>query len=694
MPPSNRHSNKSFCAYFICYLTFVLFHLPKAMAAANDRISRDSLTQSLAYDATTNEGEIFTKQNIVSALRSQRDLAINVSINRIQWPAISLSSSFFGNNYTDSKLQGLSSVMGSGYRRLVLDLYWRSDLGNWQLCPEIIPDTTSTQRMLLNPNLLGGLNSPNRTVTRPLPTISTTSSNATQSTTSYRPLIAKDLNFREAVFSREDVVISSYTCTPWITFRHFMQALDGYLGSIEPIRNPENTDVYILILNLNNLNVTTNNNIQSVNTNSTWLDSMSANQSLSLQQTIQSSVGQSLASTSKIYKPPNLTQDRANLTVSFNTTGMPYFTTEDNPNTQTLTTQTGWPPWSYLIENRFQLLVGFGNNNLPTNTNYNTTDDAQLIFNEVDLGGGSMNVVNVTSMEATGWTNCSVPGSNNYMIPSGNETTDLVGGIPPGGNAVSWSWAYMVDQGNPFSYQSANNASACGYSPYFTASSYAANSYPVALNASSSIGNPILSTIWSWDVGQPPYLMGSLRNGSNLLCASVQVSNGRWKAADCAALYKVACRSVQDPDWALTSDYYSYDRAASSCPDKFKFEAPRTAQQNHMLFMIVQNATRSVATATIQSTADQFVWIDLNNAGGQDCWVVGKNSTCWWTNGSNGEFTGLIQTSAVAGVIILIFVSLFIWVKCTRMYRQRKAGIRKGIVSRLIQEREYVTVPA
>ncbi|KAG2180793.1 hypothetical protein INT44_003800 [Umbelopsis vinacea] len=665
------------------------------MAAVHDGIPRDSLTQSLAYDVTVNEGEIFTKQNIISALRSQRDLAINTSINRIQWPAINLSSSFFGNNYTDSKLQGLSSVMGSGYRRLVLDLYWRSDLGNWQLCPEIIPDTTSTQRMLLNPDLLGGLNSPNRTVTRSMPTVSSTFSNATQSTTSYRPLIAKDVTSSEAVFSREDVVISSYTCTPWITFRHFMQALDVFLGSVEPIRNPGNTEIFSLILNLNNLNVTTNNNIPSVNTNSTWLSSMSYNQSLSLQQTIQSSVGQSLASTSKVYSPPNLTRDRANLTVSFNTTGLPYFTTEGNPDTQTLTTQTGWPPWAYLIEHRYQLLVGFGSNNLPSNTNYNVTDDAQLIFNEVDLGGGSMSVINVTSMEATGWTNCSVPGSNNYMVASGTETTGLVGGVPPGGNAVSWSWAYMVDRGNPFSYESANNASFCGYSPYFTASSYAANTYPIASNVSSTLNNPMLSTIWSWDVGQPPYLVGSLRNGSNLLCASLQAYNGRWKAADCAALYKVACRSVQDPNvWTLTSDYYSYDRAASSCPDKFKFEAPRTAQQNQMLFLVVQNATRTVSKVTIKSTADQYIWIDLNNAGGQDCWVVGKNSTCWWANGSNGELTGLIQTSAVAGVIILIFVSLFIWVKCSRMYRQRKAGIRKGIVSRLIQEREYVTVPA
>lgn len=458
MPPSNQHSNKRYHFHFLCFITLVLFNLPLAIATVDDGIPRGSLTQSLAYDATMDEGEIFTKQNIVSALRSQRDLAINVSINRIQWPAINLSSSFFGNNYTDSRLEGLSSVMSAGYRRLVLDLYWRSDLGNWQLCPEIIPDTTSMQRMQLNPDLLGGLNSTNRTVTQSMPTNSTTPSNATRSATSSRPLVPKDFTFSEAVFLRDDVVISSYTCTPWITFRHFMQNMDAFLGSIEPIRNPENTDVYSLILNLHNLNVTANNNIQSVNTNSTWLDTMSSNQSLSLQQTIQSSMGQSLASTSKLYTPPNLEQDRANLTVSFNTTGMPYFTAEVNQDTQKLTTQNGWPPWSYLVEHRFQLLVGFGNNNLPDNTNYNITDDAQLIFNEVDLGGGLMNVVNITSMQATGWTNCSVPGSNNYMVPSGNETTDLIGDIPPGGNAMSWSWAYMVDQGNSFSYESANNA--------------------------------------------------------------------------------------------------------------------------------------------------------------------------------------------------------------------------------------------
>jgi hypothetical protein len=460
MPSSNRYSTKGYYAYFLCFIILYIHSKPKIMAAADDSIYRDGLTQSLAFDAVaTDQGEVFAKQNIVSALRSQRDLSMNISINRIQWPAINLSSAFFGNNYTDTKLQDINTVLNVGYRRLVLDLYWRSDLGNWQLCPEIIPDATSTQRMLLNSNHLTGLSPPNRTVTHPMPTISTTASNATQSITSSKPLISKNITFSEAVLSEADVVISSYTCTPWITFRHFMQTIDLHLGSLDPLRNPENTDLFFLILNLHNLNVASNSNIQSVNTNSTWLTSMSTNQSLSLWQTIQSSVGKSLASTSKIYTPPNLTKDRENLTQSFNTTGMPYFIAETQPGTQTLTTESGWPPWYYLIQKEFQLLIGFGYNDLPSNTNYNVTDDAQLIFNELDLGGGSMmSVVNLTSMETTGWTNCSVAGSNNYMVPSGNETTELIGGVPTGGNHVSWSWAYMVDLDNPFNYYSGLNA--------------------------------------------------------------------------------------------------------------------------------------------------------------------------------------------------------------------------------------------
>jgi hypothetical protein len=83
----------------------------------------------------------------------------------------------------------------------------------------------------------------------------------------------------------------------------------------------------------------------------------------------------------------------------------------------------------------------------------------------------------------------------------------------------------------------------------------------------------------------------------------------------------------------LTNGYYSYDRAAAACPQQYDFDAPRTAQQNRMLFLTIKGAAQHTAsTANIQNQADNQIWIDLNNGGGQDCWVVGKNTTCWWTN--------------------------------------------------------------
>jgi len=630
---------------------------------------------------------------------------MNISINRIQWPAINLASGFFGNNYTDVKVLNIASVLQAGYRRLVLDLYWQSDRGNWQLCPTNIPDAAFSQRLALTPELGKAISSQNRTVTHSS-SLSTTPSSPPPTASPERKvktlapsklLATKDEMFSNGVQLQADVTVSSYTCTPWITFRHFMQSIDVYLNSVDPLTNSEHTDLVFLILNLHSLNSTSTQTPPSVNTNSTWIGNMSNNQSLSLWETIDSTVGKSLLRTSKVYTPQNLTSDRANLTASFNTTGMPYYIAQTNADTHTLTTNTGWPPWLYLIQKQIQLLVGFGDNFLPSNTNYNVADDGNFIFDQSALNGGSlMSTINVTSMASTGWTNCSVPGGNNFMVPSGNETTELVGGVVTGGNQVSWSWAYMTDQGSPFDYYSGNNASSCGYSPYFTGSTYQSTDYPVLPNASSSLTNPIVSTIWSWDIGQPPYPSSNSGNGSGLLCAAMQTVNGRWKASDCAQLYRVACRSLQDPDtWTLTNGYYSYDRAEAACPSQYQFDAPRTAQQNRMLFLTIRKATQSTATSSkVQSIADQQVWIDLNNAGGQDCWVVGKNSTCWWANGYSQEFTGLIHTSVVGGVIILIFVSLFIWVKCSRMWRQRKAGIRKGIVRKLIQEREYVTVPA
>lgn len=437
---------------------------PSVIAQIDEWSYRDRISRPTVYAASSPyQGADFTDQSISSALRSQRDLAMNTSINRIESPAINLATSFFGNNYTDAKVQDIGSVLNMGYRRLVLDLYWDSTRGNWQLCPEAIPSADLQQHVAERPDIVLPIASDNDSATaQPLSSYKKQSANQSSissiAQSSLLPPISKGFVANRFLSLQSDVILGAQTCSPWITFRHFMSYIDLYLNSVDPLRNRANTDIFFLILNLNNVKVNSSTGSQPLNTDPQWTDNLSANQSLSLRQTISSSIGQSLLKTPRVYTPHNLTIDRSNLSASFNTTGLPYFTTKKNTTSNTLTTEDGWPPWYYLIEKQVQLLVGFGDNFLPSDINYDVQDDASYIFDQQTLSGGSMmNVLNVSSMAATGWTNCSTPGNNIYMVPSGNETTEL-DEVPAGGRTMSWSWAYMTDQGSSFNYYSGYNA--------------------------------------------------------------------------------------------------------------------------------------------------------------------------------------------------------------------------------------------
>jgi hypothetical protein len=447
-------------------IALYLFFNSSVIAQIDEWSYRERISRPQVYAGLSPyQGVDFTDQSISSALRSQRDLAMNTSINRIEYPAINLASSFFGNNFTDAKVQDIGSVLNMGYRRLVLDVYWDGSRGNWQLCPDTIPNADLTQHVARIPDMTQPVASTNNsTIVQPLPSLRKRASSQPSispmpvSQASLLPSIKKEVFANRFERLQSDVTLGSYTCTTWITFRHFMNYVNLYLNGVDPLRNRANTDIFFLILNLNNLNVNSSSGSQSINTDPQWTNNLSANQSLSLRQTIDSSIDQSLLKTPRVYTPQNLTADRSNLSASFNTTGLPYFTTEMNTTSHTLTTDNGWPPWFYLIEKQVQLLVGFGDNLLPSDSNYNVQDDANYIFDQQALSGGSlMNAINISSMAATGWTNCSSPGNNIYMVPSGNETTEL-DEVPAGGRAISWSWAYMTDQGSPFNYYSGYNA--------------------------------------------------------------------------------------------------------------------------------------------------------------------------------------------------------------------------------------------
>ncbi|KAF7726338.1 hypothetical protein EC973_008918 [Apophysomyces ossiformis] len=169
-------------------------------------IAQTSIQEQLIPGAylgdTPYKGLPFDSPSIISALRIQRDLALNVPINEWLWPAINLSTAYFGNDYSQERIQDIEQVLIMGYRRLVLDIYWDATNNVWQFCP--VP--LSKALLLRNPS--------------PSP------------------------------HKRDDIRIGAYTCSTSYRFRDFLIDLNRYLTSTELAANSEIANLVFLILNL------------------------------------------------------------------------------------------------------------------------------------------------------------------------------------------------------------------------------------------------------------------------------------------------------------------------------------------------------------------------------------------------------------------------------------------------------------
>lgn len=370
--------------------------------------------------STPYKGVPFGSENVTIPLRTQRDIALNVTIDRHLWPALNMGRSFFRSDYSAQRLSEVELVMRMGYRRLVLDIFWDASRRNWQLCPENVPATSLQQA------------------------------------------------------STQNLDIGSVKCAPWYTFRHFMDSVNHYLTSTDLATSPADTDLLFLVLNLYQLNGTSNDNSTNISISNHNITSTATNNNetaSSLRDTILSAIVNAENNAPRIYAPRNLTT-------------------------------TAWPSWFYLIRQRVQLLVGVGDNNLPSDTNYNLTNDADILFNETQLGAWLVNA-----------TNACVDHNNTAV--------------------TALSWAYAQQDNDTFDYNTVLSAVQCGYSPYF-----------VAYSESNDLADRILATLWSWDVHEPRVNL----NNEVPRCAMVQQWNGRWRAGDCTQLLRAACRHKDNPD--------------------------------------------------------------------------------------------------------------------------------------------------
>ncbi|KAL7327253.1 hypothetical protein PS15p_209471 [Mucor circinelloides] len=514
----------------------------------------------------------FNSPNITTAMRIQRDIAMNVTIDQLVWPALELSTAFFGKDYSTHRLSQVDNVLIMGYKRLVVDLYWDPVDLDWQLCPFSIKH------------------------------------NATATTST----------------ATDDVSLpNGYICASKFKFSNLLETVNDYLVSTEVSRSPFKTDLVFLVLNLHDLS-------SNVTETATKSDS-------NLGQIIRKSITPSTALLPRIYTPSNLTLDRVNISATFYAHGRePYF-----PIIKQTAAQVSWPQWLYLIQERVQLMVGYGTIANSENSTFRLTMyDNNTIFSS-DSVGGLMNATETTCV---------------------NDD----------------SWAFVDDDQTPFTYESALHLTECGYSPYFTQSNYSDPFTIYSAVDSGHLADNVLSTIWSWDVNEPA-------NNEELRCAAIKKSNGRWEATDCANQYRAACRRADNPSaWLLTENTLNYDRSLSACPENYIFDVPRVSRQNTILrkLMAAENIT------------EEKVWINLNLAYNLNaCWVIGRYGACWWSSDSDEEYLGLIRTSIVGGVIVLILVGFFAWVKCARLWRNRNSKSRKAMVKAMLARREYVTVP-
>ncbi|KAG0339150.1 hypothetical protein BG000_002737 [Podila horticola] len=472
-----------------------------------------------------------------------------------------------------------------------------------------------------------------------------------------------------------------------------------------------------------------------------------------------------------IYSPHQLETDRQDLMATWwkpVPVGIDYYNTTVDPVTGRTQTATGWPTSDYLTDViNCRIIVGFGINNLKSNTTYNITDDFTTIHPPGVLSPSMTNSSLIKITSSLNSEQCNFPMPGMMMLPTGHEENrtsvqdqnkNVTESIT---TEVSWSFASMSDANSaPWTYSTGQLAQAA-------------------------------MSIWSWDLDQPPINQTRSRD---LRCGAMQ-SNGRWTAQDCNTKLPVACRKI-----GTSSSWIIYEKGANNyrdvaCPEEYQFEVPRTARENQFLYqallsylnetnpglfdslMNMQSYENHLLQAELQSPyssttfqplrrrhedededspdeeeddesedEDQgpeqdrtdegdpntrsrvinkvgeappqsakgvspmpakaptvaglpgqgIIWIDISSWQTAGCWVPGGiHGQCPYQDPDNTvALQEIIKVSSIGGVIILVLVGTFLYLKCRRNVRLRKANKRRADVRTKIMRTEVETVPA
>ncbi|KAI9799548.1 MAG: hypothetical protein M1825_004474 [Sarcosagium campestre] len=615
------------------------------------------------------------------AYLSQRDVSNQIPINFVATPAISLTAAcFLDKTYRGNETEiCLSNVLASGFRRLILDLYWDDDRRSWSFCPVTLPNrppdgqlqasststlsnngqSTSTARLSSSTAAAGDIteseNARPATATsedqrRRLQRRATTQTSDADSTANSAVPSASGSEGSPAPPEEPEYDLSPFTCSPAVDLSLFTAVLLDFIRKTDTTLDAR---LMYIVLNLHAAAPAT----------APSGDAVVPKNLPQTSGTLGAIFGDVFPSM-YLYTPPNLRDERADLNSTWYSVSERYdpvgaYFTTDVDSSGFHSTPDGWPCEAYVeVTSGKRLIFGWGSVDAQMEA-YNFSSDETTIFSRGDI---SKEINLSTSSSGDVESGCFFDSATKII-----EKTNSSWAIAAAGNgAASREGGSAPSLSSTFNFTS--NALACGISPVLDAA-LLLNLSTTQRDASAYL-QLSADNVWSWAPGEPRNLTGSAPASA---CAVMDLSrNGPWRVEDCTRRYHAACRdSKEEPlSFVVSSATVAYADAASACSAvDADFAVPRTALENSYLLSAADDAL---------GDGPDGVWIDLNSIDVQGCWVSGPDTSCPYYVDEDQVRQKNVIIPTVAAFIVLVLTGLTLFVKCNSNRRGSKRRSKKG----------------
>ncbi|KZM21558.1 Maintenance of telomere capping protein 6 [Ascochyta rabiei] len=608
------------------------------------------------------------------AFRAQRDVGLRIPIDFHTLAAVSLTQAcFVDNQFEHNAFQKcFSNLLGVGFPRFEVDVYWDALRSVWSLCPVELPlndtEVQSDAPVISGPTIsvsTGTANArvPETTATMPAPLKvrqggSASSQSELSSVTVENPLPSSSPgptspSAQPTIISFPTVKgppilqIGRYNCTSQMTLGLLTGLLEDFLD-----KTSTTTGAFVTFLNLNIHAAAT---LSNPNGPAPQLTEDQVPKSGDLLSDI---VNGNLSSV--LYSPKTLAEQRANLNSSWydveweNLPAQGYYESSQN-SAGNIFTQSGWPTEVLMeFQDLKRLITSYGTVD-DQMTAYDISGDLEDIFPPGTITNQRPVLFDTTGQISSG---CYFPSVENTITLQTNSS--FARALPPTVNIDT-----NPDLMSPIS--SVSNLTRCGIIPFLNQSlaSTTADKNPLPYAAY------VHSTLWSWAPGQPLNVTRSSSTANRCAVMSTSSYPGRWEVTDCRSRYRGACQNPQQPYyWEISSDNSDFNSATALCRSPLQFAVPHTALENAHLFAALQNSSKP----------NEPIYINLNQLNTPDCWVIGINGTCPYLQSTDTNRTRIVVIPTVAAVIIFVLAVFTFFVKCASNRREDRRGRSRKMV--------------